>query len=616
MRVQPRQQILDVWRATARSSFEKDSWLWGGRDGSNSISDAEHLLCLMGPATDLPAFRLDRPDETAEDILRVLRPLGDSVEIPQVLIRVLGEYLRRYTDENGSPVFPGGSYFRSSDAEQPPTPQQQALDVVDSLAISVSLMLATIGFVRVFRSVVRRAELHRDIEAVEEMAGRRLSAAMVGLLRSFTVYVFDVDSDEGREMVRTANQNDLPDRVVVEELREELREIRAGLRDEVIIGSGAGQGSLLDNPNQLFECGWSWGIVRDAPQVQTTFDVGEQRLGVAQPAPYLYFTVVALEAIQSLFSERTRLLGLLNEEQQRLAQALQLRWDLTQSYWSRIARFGSGRWPLEDLPWRTTDRIESDYFSLLVTSIVVQDLVGSRGSDEDLSRVGQVIDDLASRGRITRRAFPADPALRLHSPGETIELVGSEETGEGPVLHWVMSDLSPLLLQRTVRIAGLLGNPERRQRLLNLADDVWTHIDRRRLRADPGRDLWDQPKHAFAQVSTEHKQPSWYYTKRVVDCLITAANVISSPPVRSPVLSGIAGDLLNEAEHLFDQELLDGSSEGGPSVRAQLDTLREKLRRARRLLRDQPGTAAVLATDVLGTLDNLAAAREDAAERT
>jgi hypothetical protein len=616
MRVQPRQQILDVWRATARSSYEKDAWLWGGRDGSNSISDAEQLLCLMGPATDLPAFRLDRPDETAEDVLRALRPLGDSVEIPQVLIRVLGEYLRRYTAEDGSPIFPGGSYFRSGDGEQPPTSQQQALDVVDSFAISVSLMLAIIGFLRVFRSVVRRTELHRDIEVVEEMAGRRLSAAMVGLLRSFTVYVFDVDSPEGREMVRTANQNDLPDRVVVEELREELREIRAGLRDEVIIGSGAGQGSLLDNPNQLFECGWSWGIVRDAPQIQTTTDIGEQRSGVAQSAPYLYFTVVALEAIQSLFSERTRLLGLLDEEQQRLAQALQLRWDLTQSYWSRIARFGNGRWPLEDLPWRTTDRVQSDYLSLLVTSIVVQDLVGSRGLDEDLSRVGQVLDDLASRGRITRRAFPDDPALGLHSPGETIELVGSDGVGDGPVLYWVMSDLSPQLLQRTVRIAGLLGNPERRQRLLNLADDVWTHIDRRRLRQDPGRDLWDQPRHAFQQLTAEHKQPSWYYTKRVVDCLITAAKVIGSPPVRSPLLSGIAGDLLNEAEHLFDQELLDGSSEGGPSVRAQLDTLREKLRRARRLLRDQPGTAVVLASEVLGTLDNLAAAREDAAERT
>jgi hypothetical protein len=615
MKVQPRQQIIDIWKATARSSFDKDTWVWGGRNGANSISDAEHLLCLMGPATELPVFRLDRPDETNEDVLAALRPLGDSVEIPQVLIGVLADYLRKYTDANGTPTFQGGSYFTSWDTDRQVTPDQQALDVVDSFAISVTLMLATIGFVRVFRSVVRRPDLHSDIDAVEEMASRRLTAAMVGLLRSFTVYVFDADSAEGREVVRTANQNGLPDRVVVEELREDLREIRAGLRDEVSIGSGAGQGSVLDNPNRLFECGWSWGIVKDAPEVRTRLDIGEQREGVAQAAPYLYFTVVALEGIQALFSERTRLLGLLNEEQQRLAQSLQLRWDFTQSYWSRIARFGNGRWPLEDLPWRTTDTVQSDYLSLLVTSIVVQDLVTSRGTDEDLSRVGQVLDDLARRGRITKRALTADPALRLHSPGETIELVGSDDAG-GPVLHWVMSDLSPLLLQRTISIAGLLGDPGRRQRLLNLADDVWTHIERRRLRTDPGRDLWDQPAHAFPELTVQHDLPSWYYTKRVVDSLVAAAKVISSPPVPSPRLASLAGDLLNEAEHLFDQELLGSSSQGGPSMRAQTDTLREKLLRSRRILRDRPGTAVVLAVQVLVTLDNLAAAREDATETT
>src|SRR5205807_1460449 len=132
-------------------------------------------------------------------------------------------------------------------------------------------------------------------------------------------------------------------------------------------------------------------IVRDAPLVTTAETVGQQRSGVAEAKPYLYFTVVALDGIQALFSERTRLLGLLNDGQQRLAQALQLRWDLTQKYWSTIARFGNGRWPLEDMPWRTTDELESDYFTLLVTSIMTQDLIARRASDEDLSRVGRVL---------------------------------------------------------------------------------------------------------------------------------------------------------------------------------------------------------------------------------
>ncbi len=613
MKVQPRQQILEIWRAAARTSFVNESWAWGGSDGPNSISDAEQLLCLMIPATEVPTFKLDRPDETADDVLDAMRRIGDSVEIPQRLIRALSDYMNMYTNESGTPIFSGGSYFQSADEEKPPTPEQRALDVVDSFSTAVTLSLATLGFVKVFRTGLRREDLRQEVEALEAMARRRLTAAMIGLLRSFTVFVFDADSDEGRALVQTTNQNGLPDRRVIGELREELREVQARLRDDVTIGSGAGQAVGLDNPNRLFECGWSWGVVKDAPLLETTEPVGEQRSGVAEAKPYLYFTVVAMDGIRALFSERTRLLGLLNEAQQKLAQSLQLRWDLTQKYWSTIARFGNGRWPLEDVPWRTTDGVDSDYFTLLVTSIMTQDLITRRASDEDLSRVGRVLDELAQRGRITRRPFGSDRAIEVHTPGVSIDLGGGEEIG-GPTLRWLVSDYSTLLLRRTVRIAGLLRNPEMRQRLLALADEVWDHIAERRLTTDPGRDLWDQPRNVFAQAEIVHEGPSWYYTKRVVDCLATAAGVIGSPPLRSDRLTDIAGDLMNEAEHLFDQELLDGSSEAGPSMRAEMETLAIRLRRARRVMPDRPGTAIMLISQVLSALDRLAAAREDISE--
>src|SRR5690606_25106841 len=119
---------------------------------------------------------------------------------------------------------------------------------------------------------------------------------------------------------------------------------------------------------------------------------------------YLYFTVVALDGIQDLFSERTLTLGLLNVEQQRLAEALRLRWEITQQYWSRIARFGEAGWPLEDIPWRTTgQRQESEYFSLSVAAILVHDLVRRRATDDDLTRTVDVMERLAERGRITSR---------------------------------------------------------------------------------------------------------------------------------------------------------------------------------------------------------------------
>ncbi|OLB81325.1 MAG: hypothetical protein AUI14_03785 [Actinobacteria bacterium 13_2_20CM_2_71_6] len=614
MKVQPRQQLIEIWRATARSSFVNGEWAWGGRYGTNSISDAEHLLCLMTPATDVPAFKLDQPDETAEDITDALKVLGDSVRIPQLLVRAISKYMETYTDDDGAPIFSGGSYFASADAGEDVSLTQQRLDVVDSFAISVTLSLATIGFLRVFRGAVRRPELRAEVDALEEMASRRLTAAMVGLLRSFTVNVFDPDDDYGKVLLRTANQDGLPDRVIVEELRKELREVHARLRDDVTIGSGADQASSLENPHKLFECGWSWGIVKGAPEVRLTEEIqeiGPQRDGVAPGEPYLYFTVVALDGIQALFSERTRLLGLLNETQLRLAQPLQLRWDLTQSYWSTIARFGKGRWPLEDLPWRTTDGVQSDYLSLLVSSIMVQDLVTRRASDEDLSRVGRVLEELANRARITRREFPNDPALELHSPGMKFELSGGPLAG-GPRLHWVVPDFAPLLLHRTVRVAGLLRAAEPRQHVTGLADAVWNHIEQRRISEEAGRELWDQAGNVFAGLKTEDARPSWYYTKRVVDCLVTASRVITSPPVHNPRLFERARDRLNEADHLIDQELLDGSSEAGPAMRAHLAALQEKLRRAHRIVRDRPGTADVLAGEVLSALDGLAAAREGA----
>ncbi|MFD0664423.1 hypothetical protein [Thermocatellispora tengchongensis] len=84
--------------------------------------------------------------------------------------------------------------------------------------------------------------------------------------------------------------------------------------------------------------------------METDLDVGPQPEGSAPNLPFLYFTVIALTSIADLFSERTRVLGLLDDDQQQLANALQRRWDLTQAYWARIAMFGRGRWPLEDIP--------------------------------------------------------------------------------------------------------------------------------------------------------------------------------------------------------------------------------------------------------------------------
>jgi hypothetical protein len=604
MRIQPRQQLLDIWRALAQWSLSEPTWVWGGRDGRNSISDAEQLLCLLTPATEIASFKLDQPNETAQDVLDALSAIGDSVELPRHLIRVMAEYMSEYTDSVGAPVYSGGSYFDSTEPGVEPSAAQRELDVVDSFSMSVRLSLAIIGFVRVFRTVLKREDLLREVDELESVASARLTSAIIGLLRSFAVYTFEISSPDGQALLRTVNQTGASQRRIVDELQYALREINAGLRDLTIGVESAG----LDNPNRLFQCGWSWGTVRGAPQVETTERATRQPEGVALPAPYLYFTVIALDAIRDLFSERTRVLGLLTDEQQGLARTLQIRWDLAQSYWSTIATFGSGRWPLEDLPWRTIDEKESDYYTLLVASIAVQALSVRAGSEPELSRVGRVLEDLAGRGRITRRPTTNDAGVTMHVPGILTSLEGSELVG-GPRLGWTASDFSPQLLKRTIRVAGLLTTTARRGQLLDLSDQVWDHLASRQHKNGASMGLWDQSSQIFPDVKPGVEQPSWYYTERAVECLVAAAQLLESPPLRSDRLTDVATDLLAEAEHLFDQELLKISAEQGPAMGTALQTARATLRRARTVLPFRPATASVLASDVLRELDRLDAAR-------
>jgi len=433
---------------------------------------------------------------------------------------------------------------------------------------------------------------------------------MVGLLRSFTVNVFAPDSAPGSVLVRTINQHGAPSRVIVDERQKRLNEVRASIRDFISIGSG--QTTELDNPNLLFEVGWSWGLVKDAPEIQTIEEIGPQRKGVAPETPFLYFTVNALDGIADLFSERTVVLGLLNEEQQRLAQALLLRWQLTQSYWSIISRFGEDRWPLEDIPWRTTDEKESDYYSLLIASMVVQDLQRrGRGSDLDLRRINRVLEELGEHGRIIRRAVLEDRALAFHSPGVVMNLVGSEELGPNR-LRWIVPDYAALLLKRTIRVADQVRSTEQRDFLVALVDKIWEHLDSRRLSTGVARGLWDQPANHYEALTEYHEQPSWYYTERIVECLVGAADLVTGSPPRSARLADYALDLLNEAEHLFNAELLGGSAGAGMALRETLQRMQTDLVRAREVLTDRPGTSAELVGQVLRELDRLNVARRDA----
>ncbi|MCQ9130602.1 MULTISPECIES: SCO2524 family protein [Streptomyces] len=611
MQIKPRQHLLDMWQAFARHSFDGGAWSWGDHGGHSSVADAERLLCLLYPATEIPALRLDAPDTTEPDVLRALRNVGDSGDIPLRLLEILGDFMDRHRSEDG-PGFAGGDYFAPEDPDRELSPEQRGVDVVDSYSMSVSLCLATLHFCRVFRGRTRRASTLARIERLVQDAGARLTAAMVGLLRSFTVDVVDISSDQGQALARLLGRGRLSDRQVLQRFQRRFTSLRALITESIRLGLDADVRDQLRDENRLFECGWAWTVVKGAPEIEldpeTAAAVGAQPRGLAHPTPYLHFTVVALDGIIDLFSERTLVLGLLTAEQQKLSDALRLRWELTQQYWSGIALFDDGVWPLEDIPWRTTlQRLESEYFSLTVVSVLVHDRMRRPFTDHDLPRVIGVVERLAERGGITGGAG-RDPAHSLHKPGVTMPLLGSEALG--PAMTWTMNDFSTQLLKRTVQLCCLSRDITSTDRLLRLAEGILDHVWGRRITEGEGVGLWDHVPLARTSRPVGRGPLSWGITERVAECMVAAHHLYSRLPIPSPRLSEQARDLISEARHLLGRE-----QEGHPPPAPkspqdeEIKRIEADLRRARNLVEAQPGTACALAARVMERLDALARAR-------
>lgn len=168
MLIEPRRLLLDIWQALARHSFDEGEWSWGAGGGLSSVADAERLLCLLRPATEIAAFRLDDPDTTWPDVARVLRSAGDPGEIPRRLVEVLGDFMAKHRGEDG-PAFGGGSCFAPGDPARELSEEQRRFGVVDSYSTSVSLCLAVLGFLQVYRGRTRQTS---TLIRVDRLRGR------------------------------------------------------------------------------------------------------------------------------------------------------------------------------------------------------------------------------------------------------------------------------------------------------------------------------------------------------------------------------------------------------------------------------------------------------------
>ncbi|MBH0775707.1 hypothetical protein IT779_05335 [Nocardia sp. NEAU-351] len=613
---------MDLWRAVLAYSYRDGEWHWGGRDGSNSISDAEQLLCLLYPATEVDAFRLDQPDEIEPDAREALELFGEESRIGGILVNVLEDYLDRYTGDDGHPHFGAGSYLHSINGI-PPSDAQRGLEVVDSYSMSVSLCIASMRFLRGFERFVRTEvrmearQLRDRIPRVTEKVSDRLTAAMAGLVRSFVIHTPEPKSVTGQAILTMIKQSETPADELLAQLSSRLERLRVQAASEIRLAqydqSEVAEGTRIDiaDDRRLFECGWSWGVVTTAAGIDFVPSHAGTAPGNADPRPYLYFSTVALDGISDLASQRIRELDLLNRDQRVLADALALRFELTRTYWSTIARFDSGHWPLEDIPWRTSDEDESDYYSLAVSAMLIQDLV-FRDSTEDLARTVAIFDQLARRGRITSRLTSGDQAATLHHPGVQLRLTGSKGIGGGPELHWYAPDFATMMLKRCVQAASLRTDVNIRDQLTALAESAMGHLDNFMLRDGQARGLWDDPSRLIDSTVPRPDEPSWFVTERVMECLVTAFDTFSRPSLAPKSMVSRAVDLLSEAEHLLNQEELEVEGDDLSPRQNRVNQIRQALDRARRILHERPGTAYALATRALTDLDELAYARQDA----
>src|SRR5215472_15221017 len=222
MEIQTRRHILEIWRATLDYCYHDGEWTWGGRSGRNSISDAEQLLTILYPATVIESLKIDSVDQTADDVLDYLRSLGNELDIPRRMIDFIGEYMRTYLVD-GTPDFSGDTYFDSEEGDATTIkPEQRQLHVVDSYSMSITRCLSTLGFLRVYRQSLRSPRMHQEVDLLEKLASQRLTAAMVGLLRSFAINTFDPTDPPGQAMISMINQGGVATEILVRDLLTEL----------------------------------------------------------------------------------------------------------------------------------------------------------------------------------------------------------------------------------------------------------------------------------------------------------------------------------------------------------------------------------------------------------
>ena len=616
-------QWIDLARNRSNQHSEIDhtvqvrKYLW--YDDDNSSSDvpevvtspllSESLLCFLLPTLDLEAYSLFKTAPTknhqksATDARKALRHLklnrsGDpsrvqsydkpvDLEHIRVVLEVIREYynlLTKSTDDPDQMAFSAGTYISLEEADALASP---AVPVVDAYSLGLSVALRVLNLLNQLEEPAKDAE---HIEGAEEFkvlreeiknfATKQLGKSLQGLNDCFVVKQMsasDWDDTTERQFLWDSLERDT-----------ELPVIRKKL-------ATLGYRTVIDS---AFECGWTWG-----PSKPAAYSVHAIPALLPEPAPYLYFTSVALAAIDDLQDNSLQAEALMEDHHFRLASELRTLAELTTRYWTILARQEDDQgYPRAlSVPWVTTDEDGSAYYTLYLLGIVF----GTAAADLDIESAIDILEELAQRGRITTRHLienrrvvvdepvendresgsgteraPTRKTVReqkpepiveeLHQPGKMLPLEAPSTSGkrkdDKPLAgHWRIYDYSPLLLKVACQVLYRTRSHETRERVSRLVAAILRHLDTRKLppikleemvdglhnpdQHIPGVDwgMWDDFG-SFARARDVKKNTrTWYFTQRTVEAL-TLSIKLHPPFLDSPNMKTLLKEILTELE--------------------------------------------------------------------
>lgn len=542
----------------------------------NSILDSEILLTFLLPEEELETVRMESSasEKGGPNILySSFRNVADY-NLPKwnrLLQKAFFEYFARNSDEDGEPLYSSNSYLTEVEDG---FLEGKKIETVDgysfSLSASIRIKIIAVRMVKEFEGDIEQ----KDWQTVSDLATRRITGALKGLTDSFCVAAWPAqDWQDGLDEDATSGTGwKWP----------KTREIRA-LEEEVkSLGYTFKSG-------KAFEIGWSWGPVDKDRFIDTqkssgryyglaeTYRSTDMEL-LAEPSPYLYFTINALDGISDLSLEKVESGGLLDREQLQLASTLKSLANLTANYWMLIGKTPTpddeihpGEWMIETMPWKTSDGQASLYWNVHLARLILSSNPLTTAQYERFFSLSQ---RMAEAARISTPPYPlkTDPVVpAIHAPGLKMSLMAKKRgTDEDcvKVFEWTTADFAPQLLKMVGQISSAVNDSTLKQKTHRLMSTIWAHLDSRTsgIQGQGWDKFWAAwgGKYAFFPTPEEKKAAlntygfehpldgqivnSWYITERVAEALVVSASAWRKRPSPSPQLRAIAEAMIQEIQ--------------------------------------------------------------------